>query len=99
MRYVLSTIRGGDWLMDHKCPYPDVVPSCPANKDFDPDFFNDLMVKDMGLAMGAAKDMKIPLLMCSLAYEMCQATSTMGLNKKDFSAVAKLVQRLAGMED
>ncbi len=96
---VLSTIRGGDWLMDHKCPYPDVVPSCPANKDFDPDFFNDLMVKDMGLAMSAAKDMKIPLLMCSLAYEMCQATSTMGLNKKDFSAVAKLVQRLAGMED
>jgi len=96
---VLSTIRGGDWLMDHKCPYPDVVPSCPANKDFDPDFFNDLMVKDMGLAMSAAKDVKMPLLMCSLAYEMCQATSTMGLNKKDFSAVTRLVQRLAGTED
>lgn len=95
---VLSTIRGGDWLLEHKCPYPGVVPSCPANKDFEPDFFNDLMVKDMGLAMSTAKDMKLPLLMCSLAYEMCQATSTMGQGKKDFSAVTRLVQQLAGIE-
>lgn len=94
---IINTARGGDWLLEHKCPYPGVVPASPANKNFEAQFFNDLMTKDMGLVIQAAKEMKLPLLMCSLAYQMCEATSAIGLGKKDYSGVAILIQRLAGI--
>ena len=95
---VIDTIRGGDWLLEHKYPYPGVVSYCPADKDFEAQFFNDLMAKDVGLVTQTAKEMKLPLLMCTLAHQMCEATSTIGLGKKDFSAVTILIQRLAGIQ-
>ena len=94
---VINTIRGGDWLLEHKFPYAGVIEHCPANNDFEAQFFNDLMAKDMGIAMQAANEMKLPLLMCTLAYQMCEATSAIGLGRKDASAVTRLVQQLAGM--
>jgi len=93
---VLNTIRGGDWTLEHKYPYPGVVSHYPANRDFEPQFFNDLMAKDMGLVTQTAKEMKLPLLMTTLAHQMCEATSAIGLGRKDFSAVAILIRRLAG---
>ena len=93
---VLNTRRGGDFLLEHLCPYPDVAPDCPANRNFEPGFYNDLMLKDIGIVVDAAREMKLPLLMCNLAYQMCEATSAIGLGKKDMSVVTMLIRRLAG---
>ncbi len=93
---VISASSGNCWFLQTRVPYPDVIPESPANKDFPPGFTVDLMAKDIGLILSAARASKIPLLATSLAHELLEATSAIGLGDKDWSVISKTISYLAG---
>jgi 3-hydroxyisobutyrate dehydrogenase len=62
---------------------------------YDAGFGLDLMVKDLGIAMGIARDTKTPAAFSGLCYEMWAASAQMLGQGQDHTAIAKLVQALA----
>ncbi|QFU09158.1 3-hydroxyisobutyrate dehydrogenase [Rhodobacteraceae bacterium THAF1] len=52
---VVSTSSGYSWSMNAYCPAPGIGPQSPADNDYKPGFAADLMLKDLSLAMDAAK--------------------------------------------
>ncbi|WP_317054441.1 3-hydroxyisobutyrate dehydrogenase [Roseovarius rhodophyticola] len=52
---VVSTSSGYSWSMNAYCPAPGIGPQSPADNDYKPGFAAELMLKDLGLAMEAAK--------------------------------------------
>jgi 3-hydroxyisobutyrate dehydrogenase len=55
----------------------------------------DIFVKDLGLVLDAGRQMKAPLPLAALAYQMFLATSGMGLGRKDDSQVIEAYRALA----
>jgi len=95
---VMSASSGNSWVLQTRVPYPNVIPQSPANEDFAPGFTADLMAKDLGLILSAAEAVKIPLLAGSLTRQLIEAARAAGYGSKDWSVVAKIIQRLAGEE-
>jgi len=95
---VISASSGNSWVVQTRVPYADIIPNCPANNDFAPGFTTDLMAKDFGLILSAAETMKFPLLAGSLTYQLLEAARAAGLGHKDWSAVCKVIYKLAGEE-
>ncbi len=62
---------------------------------YDAGFGLGLMVKDLGIAMGIARDTKTPAAFSALCYEMWAASAQMLGDDQDHTAIAKLVQTLA----
>jgi 3-hydroxyisobutyrate dehydrogenase len=95
---VISASSGNCWFLQTRVPYPDVIPESPANKDFAPGFTTDLMAKDLGLILSAAGATDTPLLAASLAHQILQGAQASGLGDRDWSAMSKVIRRLAGDE-
>ena len=93
---VMSKASGNCWTLQTRCPAPGVVAESPVNDGFAPGFMIDLMYKDLGLALAAASQEKIPLALTAIAHEQYAATSRRGFGRLDFSAVAKLLDGATG---
>jgi len=52
---VVSTSSGYSWSMNAYCPAPGIGPKSPADNDYKPGFAAELMLKDLRLAMQAAR--------------------------------------------
>ena len=89
---VMSKASGNCWTLQTRCPAPGVIDDSPVNNDFAPGFMTDLMYKDLGLALSAASQEKLPLALTAIAHEQYGATSRQGFGRLDFSAVAKLLE-------
>ena len=68
------------------------------SRRFDAGFGLDLMVKDLGIAMGVARDTATPAPFAALCREMWAAAAAMLGPGQDHTALAKLSERLAGSE-
>ena len=68
------------------------------SRQFAAGFGLDLMVKDLGIAMGVARDTATPAPFAALCREMWAAAAAMLGPGQDHTAVAKLSERLAGSE-
>lgn len=93
---VMSKASGNCWTLQTRCPAPGVVSESPVNDGFAPGFMTDLMYKDLGLALAAASQEKVPLALTAIAHEQYAATSRRGFGRLDFSAVAKLLDGATG---
>ena len=93
---VVSKSSGNCWTLHTRTPYPGVLPTGPANEDFAPGFMTDLMRKDLGLCVAAARELKAPALLAALAEQLYAATGALGYGRKDFSAVVKTFEALSG---
>jgi 3-hydroxyisobutyrate dehydrogenase len=87
---IMNTSTGRSWSSEVCNPYPGVVSTAPASREYSGGFGTDLMLKDLGLATDAAKSVKQPAFMGALAQQLYQALSTQGRGGFDFSAVVKL---------
>ncbi len=87
---IMNTSTGRSWSSEVCNPYPGVVSTAPASREYSGGFGADLMLKDLGLATDAAKSVKQPAFMGALAQQLYQALSTQGRGGLDFSAVVKL---------
>jgi len=84
---VISKSSGNTWAMEHGHPVPGIVPTAASSRDYAPGFMTDLMCKDLGLAVSAARQLRVPVFVASAAQELLRLASSHGLGRKDFSAV------------
>lgn len=68
------------------------------SRSFDAGFGLDLMVKDLGIALGVARETGTPAPVSALVREMWAAAQAMLGPGQDHTAAAKLSERLAGTE-
>ena len=87
---IINTSTGRCWSADTCNPYPNVLPNAPASRGYTGGFGADLMLKDLGLAVDAARQVKQPILLGALAQQLYQTMSMQGLGGLDFSAIIKL---------
>ncbi|MDN7181756.1 3-hydroxyisobutyrate dehydrogenase [Caballeronia sp. SEWSISQ10-4 2] len=90
---VINTSTGRCWSADTYNPYPNVLPNAPSSRGYTGGFGADLMLKDLGLAVDAARQAKQPIFLGALAQQLYQTMSMQGLGGLDFSAVIKLYSR------
>ncbi|MBI2161959.1 MAG: 3-hydroxyisobutyrate dehydrogenase [Candidatus Rokubacteria bacterium] len=89
---VISKSSGNTWVMEHAHPVPGLVPKAPANRDYAPGFMTDLMAKDLGLAVSAARDLRVPVFVAPAAQQLLRLASSQGLGRKDFSVVYEFLK-------
>jgi 3-hydroxyisobutyrate dehydrogenase len=90
--YSIAKVSSGDsWPLRTWYPYPGVVDSSPANRDFAPTFTADLANKDIQLALAAGEETGTPLRLGEMVQEMLQQVADAGQGGRDCSIVRQLV--------
>ncbi|MEO5862996.1 MAG: 3-hydroxyisobutyrate dehydrogenase [Burkholderiales bacterium] len=87
---IINTSSGRCWSSDTNNPYPGVMENVPASRRYTGGFGVDLMLKDLGLAMDAAKQTQQSAILGALAHQLYQTWSAMGNGGKDFSSIVNL---------
>jgi 3-hydroxyisobutyrate dehydrogenase len=93
---VLTHATGDCVAVRTRLPAEGVVPDSPASNGWAPGFMTDLMAKDLDLAIAYAAAQGSPLFTSGLVRQLLGAASRAGSGREDFSAIAKVVRRLAG---
>jgi 3-hydroxyisobutyrate dehydrogenase len=93
---VLTHATGDCVAVRTRLPEPGVVPDSPASNGWAPGFMTDLMAKDLDLAIEFAADARSPLFTAGIVRQLLGAASAAGSGREDFSALAKVVDALAG---
>jgi 3-hydroxyisobutyrate dehydrogenase len=84
---VISKSSGNTWAMEHGHPVPGMVPTAASSREYAPGFMTDLMAKDLGLAVNAARELRVPLAVAPAAQQVLRLASSHGYGRKDFSSV------------
>jgi 3-hydroxyisobutyrate dehydrogenase len=93
---VISKSSGNTWAMEHGHPVPGMVAKAAANRDYAPGFMTDLMAKDLGLAVHAARELRLPVFTAPAAQQLLRLASSHGLGRKDFSVVYQFLRPSSG---
>jgi 3-hydroxyisobutyrate dehydrogenase len=89
---VIAKSSGGTWVMEHMHPVPGIVDSAASSRQYAPGFMTDLMAKDLGLAVGAAREKRVPVVVAQAAQQLYRMASSHGLGREDCSAVYKFLK-------
>jgi 3-hydroxyisobutyrate dehydrogenase len=84
---VIAKSSGNTFVMEHMHPVPGLVATAPASRDYAPGFTTDLMAKDLGLAVNAARELRVPVVVAPAAQQVLRLASSHGYGRKDFSSV------------
>ncbi|AMA44696.1 3-hydroxyisobutyrate dehydrogenase [Pseudomonas alabamensis] len=84
---IINSSTGRCWSSEAYNPWPGIVETAPASRGYTGGFGADLMLKDLGLATEAARQVRQPVMMGALAQQLYQAMSQRGEGGKDFSAI------------
>ncbi|MFB8829693.1 3-hydroxyisobutyrate dehydrogenase [Azotobacter sp. CWF10] len=90
---ILNTSSGRCWSSDSYNPFPGVMDDVPAARGYTGGFGTDLMLKDLGLASEAARQVRQPVFLGALAQQLYQAFSARGHGALDFSAIIDLYRK------
>jgi 3-hydroxyisobutyrate dehydrogenase len=90
---IINTSSGRCWSSDTYNPFPGVMENVPSARGYTGGFGTDLMLKDLGLAAEAAKQVRQPVLMGGLAQQLYQSFSLQGNGGLDFSAIIKMFRK------
>ena len=86
---ISSKASGQSWSMTAYCPVPGVGPQSPADNGYQGGFAAALMLKDLKLAMAAAKSAGAKVPMGARAEELYEAFAAAGNGGMDFSGIIK----------
>ncbi|MBI4594419.1 MAG: 3-hydroxyisobutyrate dehydrogenase [Candidatus Rokubacteria bacterium] len=84
---VISKSSGNTWIMEHMHPVPGLVATAASTRGYAPGFMTDLMAKDLGLAVNAARALRVPVFVAPAAQQVLRLASSHGLGRQDFTAV------------
>ncbi len=84
---VIAKSSGNTWLMEHMHPVAGLVARAASTNGYAPGFMTDLMCKDLGLAVDAARSLRVPLFVAPAAQQVYRLASSHGLGRKDFTSV------------
>ncbi len=93
---VIAKSSGNTWVMEHMHPVPGLVARAASTNGYAPGFMTDLMCKDVGLAVDAARNLRIPLFVAPAAQQVYRLASSHGLARKDFTSVYTFLKPSAG---
>lgn len=86
---IASVSSGQSWSMTSYCPVPGIGPKTPADNDYQGGFATALMLKDLRLAMEAARDAGADTPMGARAAELYEAFAAAGNGGVDFSGIIR----------
>jgi len=89
---VISKSSGNTWVMEAAHPVPGMVPRAASSRDYEGGFMTDLMAKDLGLAVNAARELRIPVIVSPAAQQALRLASSHGLGRKDFTAIYQFLK-------
>ena len=92
---VASTSSGACWSMTTYCPAPGIGPATPADRDYQPGFAAELMLKDLLLARQAALALGVASPLGEKATQLYDALVAQGGRGKDFSAMLPYLLQIA----
>ncbi|MBW1636784.1 MAG: NAD(P)-dependent oxidoreductase [Deltaproteobacteria bacterium] len=90
MHEVIGRSSGKSYVLDAK------MENFIMKGDFNPGFAVDLQYKDLGLAVDAAREIKMPLPMTSQAIQLFEMARAKGYGGEDMSSVIKIWEDLMG---
>ena len=93
---VISKSSGNTWVMGAAHPVPGLMPTAPSSRDYAPGFMTDLMAKDLGLAVNAARELRIPVLVSPAAQQALRLASSHGYGRKDFTSIYDFLKPSSG---
>jgi 3-hydroxyisobutyrate dehydrogenase len=88
---VSSRSSGQCWSLTNYCPVPGLVPSSPANRDYQAGFSVAMMAKDLRLAQNAAQSVDAPTPMGAQARSLYALFANSGHGVLDFSAIIRMI--------
>jgi 3-hydroxyisobutyrate dehydrogenase len=88
---VIAKSSGHTWVMEHMHPVPALVAQAASTNGYRPGFMTDLMCKDLGLAVDAARALRVPVFVAPAAQQLYRLASSHGLGRKDFTSVYTLL--------
>lgn len=88
---IASKASGQNWSLTSYCPVPGPVPAAPSNRDYQPGFAAPMMLKDLKLAMDAARRSQSATPMGAQAEAVYEQFVNSGGAKLDFSGVIKML--------
>ena len=86
---IMRKSSGGNWSLEVYNPYPGVMSSAPASRNYEGGFLNKLMAKDLGLAKEASESSNSETPMGDLARKLYQDLINQGYEDLDFSSIQK----------
>lgn len=87
---VICNSAGMSWMFENRVPHI-------LDGDYTPLSAVNIFVKDLGIVLDAARQLKFPLPLAAAAHQLYLATAAMGLGDEDDSAVVKLYAQMAGL--
>jgi 3-hydroxyisobutyrate dehydrogenase len=90
---IINTSSGRCWSSDTYNPFPGVLENAPAARGYTGGFGTDLMLKDLGLAVDAAKQSRQPVTLGAAAQQIYQLWSSHGAGGQDFSSIINLLKK------
>lgn len=87
---MMAVSTGRSWATEICNPWPDVLENAPASRGYSGGFGNDLMLKDLGLAVEAAIGAGATIPLGELARNLYAMNRHQGRGGLDFSSVVKL---------
>jgi 3-hydroxyisobutyrate dehydrogenase len=88
---VVNRSSGQCWALTNYCPVPGLVPSSPANRDYQPGFTAQMMAKDLRLAQNAAESVDAATPMGAQARNLYALFANRGHGGLDFSAIVRML--------
>ena len=88
---ISSTATARCWSLNDYCPAPGPVPAAPANRDYKPGFAAALMLKDLRIAMEAARTAGAATPLGAHATQIYTMMDLAGQSGLDFSGVIRFL--------
>jgi 3-hydroxyisobutyrate dehydrogenase len=89
---VIAKSSGATWVMGNMHPVPGIVETAASSRQYAPGFMTDLMAKDLGLAVNAAREKRVPVAVAPAAQQLYRMASSHGLGREDCSSVYKFLK-------
>jgi 3-hydroxyisobutyrate dehydrogenase len=91
---VMNTSTAKSWSCEVNNPHPAVASQSgsPASKDYQGGFGTKLMLKDLGLAVAAAKEVHVALPLGNATKELYQLADLRGMGDKDFGVILQFLR-------
>jgi L-threonate 2-dehydrogenase len=86
---VIRNAAGGSWMFDNRVPHM-------LDDDFAPRSACDIWIKDLGMVLGIAKDLCMPLPMAAAAYQVVMMAAAKGLGPIDDAGFVKVYESFTG---
>jgi len=91
VREIVLTATGGNYLL------ANWLPQFMLQDTYEGGFALELMHKDLGAALSAARDLGVPMPETGLAYQLFAQAKGLGYGRQDYSAVSRITQDAANI--